>query len=171
MIALRGTALLARKSQYVRHSRTSRGLLSVVPELPWCVSGTPETVELGVVRPCVHSDPEALVGIDGEVAVARQLLQWLLLEHQGRVVVEVVEELSLEYKESPADESLRHCGLLVELDRHVVLHPHLTISARGVHAGDGADVALLTVKRQDSLDINIADAVAVSEHEGVGVDV
>ena len=142
-----------------------------LPHLPGGFAARPEAVERLELAVGVHAHPEVLVAVDGELAVAREPPQRRLLEDQLGLVGQVVEDLALEDEEAAADEALGRRRLLVELGHHAVLHAHLAVARAGVDAGDGADAVVRAVEREQRLDVDAADAVAVGEHEGVGVDV
>src|SRR5205809_1024207 len=73
------------------------------PDLPRRVVLFPQAVQVEVVAVGVHGMPEALVQVDRELAVARELAQRLLLQEELRIVVQVVEDLALEDEEAAAD--------------------------------------------------------------------
>ena len=74
----------------VAHSQTFQGACAAVPQLV-------QELELAVG---VHGEEEALVPIGHELAVPREPLQRLLLEHAATIAIEVVEHAAARRRRS-----------------------------------------------------------------------
>src|SRR5215208_6188624 len=85
---------------------------------PWGVAAGPQVVERDRVLVGVHAGPEALVAVGGELAVGRQALERLALEH--RVLAEVLQRARSQREEAAVDPVLG-LRLLVEAGDAVVV--------------------------------------------------
>src|SRR5262249_29245049 len=107
------------------------------PYFPLGLPGVPQLIEFQVVLVRVHALPEAGMLICDQLPFVRQLSERLAFEHA--IVVQVIEDLSIEDEETAIDPILDD-RLLLEL-RHgasVVKFQQTEIRAR-VDGGGGAD--------------------------------
>src|SRR3712207_9130358 len=91
------------------------------PDPPGRRSGLPKLLQQNLVPDGVHALPEAVVAVGHQLAVARQVLQRLLLE-LGAVALYVVEDLRLADEEGAVDPPFAGLRLFVEHCDRVATH-------------------------------------------------
>ena len=84
--------------------------------------------------------------------------------HDG-AAVDVFEHLRLEHEEGPVDPALGGLGLLGELDDAVPVEHQVAEARGGAHGGDGRELAVRAVEREQLVEVDVRDAVSPGQHE------
>src|SRR5665213_3576527 len=100
-----------------------------------------------------------------QLPITGKRLQRCALEHRG-VVADVVEHCGFEYKESAADPTLSHLGLLGEGRHEIILDIEIAEACGRANGSNGSHAAVRAVKSEQCADIHIRYSIAVGEHEG-----
>src|SRR5262245_21674700 len=137
---------------------------STAPRRPRRVAALPQPVQVLQVAQRVHALPEVAVLVGHELAFLRERLERLELEVR-RVAGDEVERSRLEDEEAAVDPRVALQALLGEL-LHAVALEREAAEARGrAHGGDGRELAVRLVERDELVEVDIADAVAVGAEE------
>src|SRR5499427_11159537 len=139
----------------------------MLPDFPFGLSGLPQLIEFQVVLVSVHALPEAGVPVRHQLPFASQPPERLALE--GAVVVQVIEDLSVEDEETAVDPigddrllfELRHGALAVEFQK-------AEVRAR-VDGCERGDAPVRTMELQQRMQIDVGQPVAVCHAEGLVV--
>ena len=106
-----------------------------------------------------------------ELAILRGALQRRLFQ-DGIIAVDIVEELRLADHEPDVDEVAVALRFLAEFaDAALVVNVQHAEALARVVGGDGDELAVRPVEREQLLEVHIGNAVAVSEHERLIADV
>src|SRR5579862_358162 len=167
-----GTARCAIFSRAVKWSRSawrrfSRSFRSPrLPHLPCGPALRPELVEILRLLVGVHRLPEPFVLEGVELAVARQGDDRLLLEHDFRVVRQVIEHAVVAYHEAAVHVALLDPRLFIEgVDGALGVNGQPAEAPGGMHGGDGAYLPAFPVFVDGTLHVNIREAVSVRQEK------
>src|SRR5499427_10328959 len=135
----------------------------MLPDFPFGLSGLPQLIEFQVVLVSVHALPEAGVPVRHQLPFASQPPERLALE--GAVVVQVIEDLSVEDEETAVDPigddrllfELRHGGVPVEFQQSEI--------RTRVDGGERGDAPVRTVELEERAQIDVGQPVAVRRAE------
>src|SRR5579885_1557819 len=137
-----------------------------MPDFPWRLARYPELFQHRLVAQRIHRVPEAAV------------LEGHHLPHGGEtddgrafpgtvIALNQVEAARRQHEVAAVDEAAVAARLLDEGGDRVAVAFQRAVAPRRAHRGDGGELAVAEVEVDRRADVEIADAVAVSEAEGL----
>ena len=139
------------------------------PDLPRRQCPIPRAFPAAGVAQRVHALPEIGVTVRHQLPVAGEAFHRFFFP--GRLIAfDVLEDLGLQAEERAVDPSFDGLGLLGKLLDAVAFKDHAAESCRRPDGGDGRELAVRLVERQQLLEIYIGDAVAPREQEAFVAD-
>src|SRR5438105_2030200 len=108
------------------------------------------------------------MGVDAELSVGGEALERLTLEHAAGVRREPVEDAPLEDEEAARYEPGAF-RLLGEAPHGRALADELAEARRGPHAGHGRGPAVRAVEREQLVEVDVGEPVAVRAEKEIGV--
>src|SRR5262249_27593000 len=139
-----------------------------LPDHPGRLIRSPELLELILLAERVHRLPKAGMGVGHELSAAGELRQRLGLP-RGLVATDQLDAPRGQHEEASVDEASTTTRLLDEARHLGSVHLEPSVASRWLYGGDRCELSVLAVESQLLGDIDVRDAVAVREAEGVFV--
>src|SRR5882757_1988907 len=136
-----------------------------LPSLPRCVTAFPIRFQDLLLANGIHTLPEAGVPVCHELAFAGQALEGLLFE-VSIVTVDEVKDLGLKHKERSVDPAFLGLRLLRELGDLIAVHFQVTEARRRTDGGEGIQLAVRAMERQQVIQVDVGYTITPGEHEG-----
>src|SRR4029079_14409426 len=138
------------------------------PCLPWRAAGVPQCIEVAQFAQRVHALPELFVAVGEELPLGGERLHRRVLPHH--VGADVVERGRLDDEEAAVDPALVQRRLLLEVTYAIPVELERAEARRRPHRGQGRQTLARAVERQQLVEADVADAIAVGEHERAAAD-
>src|SRR5271166_5510124 len=136
------------------------------PRFPRRLARVPELLQMTLVAQRVHRLPEALMVVHRQLAIVREPLERLPLPHRV-VAVDVVADLRVEHEKAAVDPAAVADRLLPKAEHARAVRLERPEPARRLRRGDGGEAPLPLMQRDRRLHVDVADAVAISDAEGL----
>src|SRR4051812_36099258 len=141
---------------------------SVLPDLPRRATFPPESVQKGKLLEGVHWLPETFMLKGSHLTLSGDSSQWLLLQHNLRLWLQVVEDRSATHHVATINVARLGLRLLVEAMHGRTVHQtQLAKTAGGMNRSDRADLSGATMKVDRSRDIDAAHSVAIGQKKNI----
>src|ERR1700693_4922041 len=129
------------------------------PELPGMFAAFPHLIERLRLFEGVHGIPESVVRIQGQLSRRGKAFEWSALENT--VLIEPVKDRAVE-DEVPAGRAVVHQRLFLPVVHDAVaVHFHDAVPRASVKPGERGDLFLLLVKRQQGVEVDVAQPIAI----------
>lgn len=105
-----------------------------------------------------------------QLPVGSESLERLLFKMCG-VAVDILQHLGFQNEESPVDPTFFGLRFLGEFDDVVSVELDMSEACRRTNRGERRQLSVSPMKRQESVDVDVRNAVAPRQHEGAVRDV
>src|SRR5262245_53136146 len=139
------------------------------PHLPRSITARPKTLQQADVAKRVHALPEALVTMGNQLSIRGQPFQRLAFP-VGRVALDEFQHRGFQDKEAAVDPALARLRLLIEFHDAIAVEHEPAVASGRAHGSDRRQTLVLAMELQQLPDIDVADAVTVSQHERFAAD-
>lgn len=150
-----------------------RGVVFLVAGLfcPGGVAVVPQGIEILIIPQGVHALPEARVRIHGKLPLFSKADKGFLLQFTFGRVIKVVQKFAFENEVAAVDILIQNRLFLPRGDIAFGVGFNGSEAGRHTDAGKCADLAGFFVERNQRVNVNVGDSVAIGDHEAIGIDV